>query len=561
MNTEEKIEQLTYTLLALKNLPIMKLAENKQLVNEIKNVLTGVNFQGILQDVRNDLRIERQTKISGKKQQTIGAFNNDEFLGRYVNYQSSAFNVFKDKATPALTELPGKEKILAFNQKKQNPYNTKAIKDLKETKEFKEAFNDSKHELKALNSIFSNRALQIGTSQDPTLISSYIDYSPYTYNYAWYLSIPTLSETIDKPISLATKTLPKIVFEDPKLTEKFNLYFKRSRIIERIQKMLLYSSLSPRGALIVPIKDEGQVRYNIFNDTQFSYATANQYTRIDFHDSLTGVSQIYCLGHILQNELSCHFLCPGFEPIYAIGKNRLYQLKGAAEAINIYLYTIKVLCIRAQVLVQKWAGEGQNDTKLAAMIRATQQIDSELSLSTAVKLPSDAELNILSSNFTPGFAETQPIIKEFQGFLTGLMPDFLYGSQTAYQANNFNLNVSFQNVRSMFQEQQIAPIINYIVNTQLEGDKNFQQWADQTDNFDIEFEPLYEPTAQEKTDLETAKIDNIIKMADYPELKQVFVAEKLWREDMQMPEIEEDEGDELGIGEKEVDEKKEKIGS
>ena len=120
----------------------------------------------------------------------------------------------------------------------------------------------------------------------------------------------------------------------------------------------------------------------------------------------------------------------------------MIPLKNAAEAINIYLYTIKVLCIRAQVMVQKWGGEGQTDSLLSSMKRMSEQINSSLSLNTAVKLPEGADLTLLNNNLSEGFAKISPIIKEFQAILTGVAPDRLYGSDTAYSANNFNTRLT-----------------------------------------------------------------------------------------------------------------------
>jgi len=209
----------------------------------------------------------------------------------------------------------------------------------------------------------------------------------------------------------------------------------------------------------------------------------------------------------------------------------VYQLKDAAEAINIYLYTIKVLCIRAQVLVQKWSGEGQNDTKLNQLKRLTENINSSLSLSTAIKLPEDASLDILNNNLSTGFAEIAPVIKQYQGMLSGIMSDYFYGSDTAYSANSFNLQVTHQNVRSQIQIDQVEPIYRFVINTLLGHDMRFQKYSNLRNEFDIEFKSLYEETEMEKADLNSKVIDNIIKMRDYPEIEEIFKKEKVLKEE------------------------------
>jgi len=524
VNSEQKIVNLFEGLKILKNLPVMELAENKTLVNEIKDIVNSRKLWSIVDDIKNE-RV-REAYGSNTKKSSL-SFDSPEFLKSYVDYQSAAHGVITSgKSCKTLyTEPVNKSHVTAYNAIEKSPFTKEDVTQLPETNKFKSVFN----------SIYSERSLQIGTANDPTIMSSYIDYSPYIYNYQYYISIPTLAQTIDLPISMATRQMPEIVFDGEdgkKIGEEVATYLRRSNFNNRVKKMLLYSALSPRGSLIVPILDGGKVRFNIFNDTQFTYASAHQYSKIDYLNNESGVNQLFCLGNILQNGVTAHFLCPGFDPIFSIGKNRIIQLKDAAEAINIYLYTIKVLCIRAQVLVQNWDGEGQNDTKMAQLKKLADEVSSNLSLSTAVKVPSGASLEILSNNFSPGFAEIAPIIKEFQGMLTGVDATYFYGSDTAsYSGNNFNMRITHQNIRSQVQVDQIAPIYRYAVNFLLRHDEKFKKYSGYEDAFDVEFQSLYEPTDAEKAEADSRVIDNLIKMADYPDLEQTFKAEGVLRED------------------------------
>lgn len=531
MSVQRDLNQLFQAIVALKDLPVMKLAENKTLVSEISDIVNAKNVGRIIDGMWRDYQDEQRAAMNAKPSTPKLTPDSTEFLSLYAQYKGAAHNILSGNAKAAFTTPVAMNDAVAFNAG-PNPITSKAVLETKEAKRFAEAFN----------SIFSDHALQIRTAQDPTTISSFIDYSPYIWNYIYYLSIPTLAQTVDLPIQMATRQIPEITFRDDGLKKEFEKVHKRSRFTEKLQKMLLYSSLSPRGALIVPIQDEdGTVRFNIFNDTQFTYATSYQYSRIDFRENLTGVSSLYVLGHLLQNEVTAHFLCPGFEPLYAIGKNRVYQLKDAAEAVNIYLYTIKVLCIRAQVMVQKWGGEGQNDTLLRRMQNTTADINSKLSLNTAVQLPEGAELNILKDNFSEGFSKVSPIIKEYQAMLTGVAGDSMYGSDTAYSANNFNIHLTNGNIRSLWQETQIEPIYRFAINKLLELDTRFEKWRKERDEFDIEFESLYEPTAVEKVDIDTKKINNIVTMAGYPDLAQIFKDEGLLNEEYEVPELPEPE--------------------
>lgn len=519
MRTEQKIFELLKAVKVLKDLPPMKLKQNERLLGDIQSVINSNFFSSLVSDIRKDYIAEKDAAFRLEEKSLLQS-EDLTFLSLHAKFKTQVYEKNFKRSPARYTNLVSQTEALNFRKRRPKVLNLSDVK----SKDYEDAFN----------SIFANKSIQIGTDRDPTFVQSYIDYSPYINNYQYYLSIPTLSQTIDKGIQIATRELPEIITDDDELTEELYKYINRTRFNEKVQKMLLNSHLSPRGAVLVPINENGKVRFNVFNDTQFTYAVSPQYNHIDFRDGGYGVSTIYVLGYNLQNGVTCHFLCPGFEPIYGVGKNRLYQLKGAAEAINIYLYTIKVLCIRAQVLVQKWGGEGQNDTMLQKMQQLTDDINTGLSLSSALQMPADAELNILNNNINEGFAKVQPIIKEFQAMLAGIMPDYFYGSDTAYNANSFNTRVTHQNIRSDIQEPQIAPQYRFMINTLLANDTRFKKWQDKEDDFEIKFPSLYEATEEERVNIDTKKIDNLIKMADYPELVDVFKKEGLLPEEYEV---------------------------
>jgi len=530
MQAIKQLEIMLSAIQALKDLPVKKLADNQTLMKEIKSVLNAKNLGGLLAQIQKDYNSERMERARAKPEGP--GPESTEFLHTFARFKTRAHEIFtgslKEENTK-YTQPVTLTEASAFNSINTAKNYAKAIGRIKQTseaKEFKEVFN----------SIFSDHALQIGTAQDPTRIGSYIDYSPYIYNYQYYLSIPTLSQTIDKPIQIATRQPPNIDGNNEELEEMVKGVLKRSRFVEKLRRMLLFSHLSPRGSLIVPIKEANRIRFNIFNDTQFTYATGYQYTRMDFRDDGSdGVTQIYVLGNILRNGVTAHFLCPGFEPIYAIGKNRIYPLKDAAEAVNIYLYTVKVLCIRAQILTMKWGGDSQNDTAIERLRATVADIDSKLSLNTLQKLPEGADLDIVNNNLSEGFAKVSPIIKEYQGMLSGVNADYFYGSDTAYNANSFNIHSTHQTIRSEIQEGQIEPIYRFIINKYIREDERFAKFKNLEDDFDLKFLSLYEPTDQEAADIAAKKIDNITKMAAYPELQKIFRDEDLLGKDYVLP--------------------------
>lgn len=523
MNAEQRLKILIDALSILNSMPENKILEHPKLVEDIKSITSSASFAAIL----NDISQERQfTKFQERKKENKVEH---DLLSHYVRYQTEAFHTLSKNAPTKITELVSATETRALNANYENPFTRDEVKNGQYARAF--------------NAIYSDQALQINTPRDPTLLQSYLDYSPYIVNYQKFLAVPTLAQTVRRPIMFATRELPDVEFENGDAGEAVEKFLQRENILHTTQKMLLYGALSPRGALIVPIEENGRVRFNVFNDTQFTYAAYGQYTKIDFHSTGTGVDQLYCLGQSLKNEVSAFHICEGFEPIYGLGFNKLQQLLGAAEAINIYIYTIKVLCVRAQIMVEKWGGEGQTDSQLDAMLRQVRHINSELSLSTVVQIPKDADFQILQSNFNPGFAEVSPILKQYQAILTGIAGEFFYGSENAsFSANNFNMRVSFQNIRAEIQEAQIAPIVRFIVNTILAHDERLQKFKNEEHNFDIKFRSLYEPTEVEKLDEQSKKIDNLVKardaVRDYPELEKIFKSENLFPADAEILKLE-----------------------
>ena len=530
MNTLQKLDLFQKSIYALSHLPLMELQQNKELLAKIKNIVSVENVNSIMNGL-----IQETQFIDNYPKDPLTHSDSIDFIKSYVNLQNVSFDIFRKNSSTKEFHSKLSHAMNAGENKVSKTSILKSKQELKKTKEavqFKEVYN----------SIFSDHALQIGTQNDPTFIQSYIDYSPYIFNYVPYLSIPTLADTIDRPIKIALKKKPIIDFENDELDKYFKNYMDIENILDKLKRFIFYSVLSPRGSLIVPTIDKkGHVKIGVYNDTQFTYSVAPQYSFFNTPDNEYSINSVYLLGKILRPGVSCHFYCPGFEPLFGIGKNKMIPLKNAAEAINIYLYTIKVLCIRAQVMVQKWSGDGQTDSLLSGMKKMSEQINSRLSLNTAVKLPEGADLTLLNNNLSEGFAKISPIIKEFQAINTGVAPDYLYGSDTAYSANNFNIQMSHQNIEADILSSGVEPALRFIINSCLRHDVRLKQFSDLENEFEIKFENLYTPTGQEKVNEDKGKIENIILMSQYPELEEIFKKENLFPKDSKLPGVEKPE--------------------
>lgn len=507
MNLSKEIELVFSALNALSTIDNKTLKKNKMLRRDIMQALSPERIDSLVGNLSATIKDNQFAKEQEKE------FNHDTYLGSYVNYQNLLTKQLDKTASKRFTKPASQRMEIAYNSK---PKETKLDSDTEQARK-----------KMAKNSLYGNKSLQINTPNDPTLLSSFIDYSPYTQNYYDYLSIPILDVLIDRPISLAFKFPAEIDFDNDKLEPLFKKIMTRSKLYESIKNLIFNSSLSPRGALLLPIIQHhtGEVRFSALNDTQFTYAARQPRSFDDLYTTQSGtqvLTGIYALGGKFQNDVTAHFLCPGFEPLYGVGKNKTRQLREAAQIMNIYVYIMKVLAIRAQILVQKWNGSGESDAMLSAMKRLQAKINSSLSLSEVVPVSDDMSLEILNNNFTPGYADAAPVIKSYIGAISGVMPDILFGSETAYNANSFNINITNQNIHSDFQKQQIEPALRFAINFLLKYDSRLVKYKDQVDQFDMVFPSLYERTENEKLTDQSLEIDNIQKMADYPQYENMY---------------------------------------
>lgn len=508
MSVTNKLKILVDSVSMLSKLPIAELAENKKLIKEMAEIMNAKGIGSIVDDLRNERIAEKNEAFNARSK-----LQEPNLLNLYAQYKGAEFAQVSQSANHNYTEP-----VQFDSMRGAIAANAKTLSETKQAKDFASAFN----------SIYSSSSLQINTPNDPTILSSYLDYSPYLVNYIDYLGMPTLPRLVERPLDLAMKHAPEIETKDNALKELLEKVFLREHIYEILKQYMLFAALSPRGSLLVPILQNGRVRFNAFNDAEFSYGLGNAYRSIQRLFSISRVGEIFCYGSVLRDGVTCLFNCEGFEPAFAMGKNKIFQLREAASAINIYIYTIKVLCIRAQILIQKTDGEGQNDTLLSAMQSQLQQIASSLSLSTPIVQPQGNELDILNNNISQGFADVAPVLKDFTGLLSGISPDYFFGSSsTPYNGASFNIATSQENIHAELQRGQLLPAYRFIVNTFLKFDSRFEKWRDEEDDFEINFRSIYEESESEKADVAAKKIANIIQMRDYPELEETFKAEKL----------------------------------
>jgi hypothetical protein len=171
-----------------------------------------------------------------------------------------------------------------------------------------------------------------------------------------------------------------------------------------------------------------------------------------------------------------------------------------------------------------------------------QRLSQTMGVSTPIEQAKGMELDILNNNIAPGTADIAAVFKDFVASVTGCAPEYFFGGgSAAYSQAAFQIHTTNENLRAQYQIGMIEPLLRFMVNSLIRYDKEFQTFGVGEDDFDVEFESIYDETEQEAADLKTKKIEAIIKMAQYPELETVFKQEGLLSDDIVLPEIEEPE--------------------
>jgi hypothetical protein len=144
-------------------------------------------------------------------------------------------------------------------------------------------------------------------------------------------------------------------------------------------------------------------------------------------------------------------------------------------------------------------------------------------------------LDILNNNISSGTADIAPVLQSFVSSVTGLSPEYFYGGGNAtYSQAAFQIHSTNENIRSRYQVNMIEPLLRFIINTMIRYDSGLSGMGVDEDDFDIEFENIYDETEIEKIDLISKKTETLIRQATYPELEKAFKAEGLLSEDVKI---------------------------
>ena len=491
-------------------LPRDEILLNQKMVTEIKNTLSASNIDAVISGIVNEYNDARNVRDV----QTAGE---NALLYAYALREHKRLKKADGKAY--VTEIVNADHLDDLRKHADLP--------AKATRRAEEAFSS------VFNSVYSNGAVKINTPSDPSILMSYIDYSPYRVNYTEYLSVPTLSEMVDRPIAMALKNPFEVKTKNEKFKATLEEKFKKVKLQAVIKDMLFNSTLSPRGSLLVPIKRGNTVTFNVFNDTQFAYGMGASYAGLTAPYNQMRVGDLYCFGAKLKHGVSAFFLCPGFEPLFGIGINRVPQLRSAAEAWNLYVHILKILLVRAQVIVEKMEGDIQTDTMLSAMRAQLQRLSETMGVSTPIAQARGTQMDILTNNISEGTGNIAGVFRDYVASVTGLSPEYFFGGgNTNYSQAAFQIAATNEHVRSRYQIGMIEPMARFVVDTFIRNDAEVAACGVAEDDFDIEFESIYDETEQEKADLQAKRTEILIRQREYPELESAFKQLKLLDEDV-----------------------------
>lgn len=510
----EELAMMTSALEKLCLLPRDEIVLNQTMVAEIKNTLAASNIDAVITSIVNEYNEARNVRDTSA-----------------VASENALLYAYAQREHKRLKNATGKEYVTEI-------VNADHLDDLKKFGELpaKATRRAEENFSSVFNSIYSNGAVKINTPSDPSVLMSYIDYSPYRVNYTEYLSVPTLSEMVDRPIAMALKNPFEVKTKNEKFKAVLEAKFKKVQLQSVIKDMLFNSTLSPRGALLVPIKRGDTVTFNVFNDTQFAYGMGASYGGLTAPYNQTRVGDLYCFGAKLKHGVSAFFLCPGFEPLFGVGLNRVPQLRAAAEAWNLYVHILKILLVRAQVVIEKMEGDVQTDTMLSAMRAQLQRLSESMGVSTPIAQARGTQMEILNNNISEGTSDIAGVFRDYVASVTGLSPEYFFGGgNTNYSQASFQIASTNEHVRSRFQIAMIEPMARFVINTLIRNDDEFQGFGVREDDFDIEFESIYDETDAEREDLKAKRTETLIRQFEYKELTDAFKQEGLLSEDVEFP--------------------------
>jgi len=183
-----------------------------------------------------------------------------------------------------------------------------------------------------------------------------------------------------------------------------------------------------------------------------------------------------------------------------------------------------------------------------------------MGVSTPIAQARGTQMDILNNNISEGTSSIAGVFRDYVASVTGLSPEYFFGGgNTNYSQAAFQIAATNEHVRSRYQIAMIEPMARFVVNTFIRNDAEVAACGVAEDDFDIDFESIYDETEQEKADLQAKRTETLIRQFEYKELADAFKQEGLLDEDITFegmePPVEEGGGDAGSVDDNHTDSK------
>ena len=209
----QELTTLVNVLEKLHSMPRDEVLMNTKMVEEIRNSVNAENISALVNSIANEYNeLRNETRVPAASENAL----------LYAYAQREHKRIQKAQGKSYVTEI----------------VNGKDLDDLKKNIIPEKASRAAERDFSSVfNSVYSNGAVKINTPNDPSTLMSYIDYSPYRVNYTEYLSVPTLSEMIDRPIAMALKKPFIVKTENEPFKEALKKVFKKVSVYYCFKRM------------------------------------------------------------------------------------------------------------------------------------------------------------------------------------------------------------------------------------------------------------------------------------------------------------------------------------
>ena len=384
--------------------------------------------------------------------------------------------------------------------------------------EYKEGISQvhGRREVLVQNSLY-NPSRSIGTSSD--IIQSFRvlpDHGESSYGITLLQGLDVADVVIELPIFLALKGDITIDTGNDSNNKIISKELSRLNYKQVLNKLLKYAKISSYGACLTVVTDnenlvpplssnENIVKFNIVADYAFiftNYASPSEAWSRDY-----GQPRNFSIGGINADKSRYYHLIIDYDEYTGRGQNILSKNINSLMALNILELTYTYNLINSHLKIIKFPSEQTKkgvspDRVKSDMMGYVDQIRNKATSQSVLAMPSDFTFEQHSLQLPTGLTAANEFHIAYLA-MTSMTPELMLkgGSAGALATSEVNTRQYYSLIASREQEQMIRPSLKWMVECIIQ-DQNLS-----VDGFDIEFDPIYQPTEKEKLEIERMRID------------------------------------------------------